>query len=290
MLSAADHYAARVDAVLAQRSRLSGSPPDGDQFDGIPLDHPLISTDPHRPMDDNLQAICAYVEPDDVVIDVGGGGGRVSLPVAMKCREVVNVEPSPVMCRGFEANAQHAGISNVQAIIGQWPPANPAVGTFALVNHVVYLTPDIVPFVRALEKAGPRRVLMTVAEPPPPAWHRVLYELVYGEPEEVVPGLVELVNVLWELDILPDVHVLGPLREPPKVSAPDREQVMRQASEKFRDQWAFWPLGAQVESRLAEILDKNFDELFRESEEGIEASWICLGPEVLITWQPQGKS
>jgi len=43
---------------------------------------------------------------------------------------------------------------NVQAIVGEWPPANPAVGTFALVNHVVYLTPAIVPFVRTLEKAG----------------------------------------------------------------------------------------------------------------------------------------
>lgn len=52
------------------------------------------------------------------------------------------------------------------------------------------------------------RVLITVNSPPPPSWHRVLYHLVHGETEEVVPGHVELVHVLWELGILPDIRVL----------------------------------------------------------------------------------
>ena len=39
---AADRYAARVDAVLAQRTRLRGPQPPGDLFARLPSDHPLI--------------------------------------------------------------------------------------------------------------------------------------------------------------------------------------------------------------------------------------------------------
>ena len=57
--TAAAHYAARVDAVLAQRTRLRGAPPPGDLFAGLNPDHPLMSADPRRPLDANLAAIAA---------------------------------------------------------------------------------------------------------------------------------------------------------------------------------------------------------------------------------------
>jgi SAM-dependent methyltransferase len=40
-----------------------------------------------------------------VVVDVGGGAGRYSLPLASRCREVVNVDPSAAMGAAFAANA-----------------------------------------------------------------------------------------------------------------------------------------------------------------------------------------
>jgi len=42
-------------------------------------------------------AIGAYVRPDDVMVDVGGGTGRLELPLALRCREVVIVDPSQGM-------------------------------------------------------------------------------------------------------------------------------------------------------------------------------------------------
>jgi hypothetical protein len=77
-VSAAAAYAERVDAVLAQRTRLRGPQPPGDLFAGVPPDHPLLVSDPRRPLDANLAVLASYVGPDDVVIDVGGGGGRFS--------------------------------------------------------------------------------------------------------------------------------------------------------------------------------------------------------------------
>jgi hypothetical protein len=285
--TAADQYAARVDAVLAQRTRLRGPQPPGDLFAALPADHPLLKADPRRPLDPNLEAIASYIAPDDIIIDVGGGAGRISLPLALRCREVINAEPSAAMGAGFTANATQAGITNARVIAGDWLTVDPPVGTVALVNHVTYFTREIIPFIEKLERAGRRRVLITVNSPPPPSWHRVLYNLVHGEPEEVVPGHVELVNVLWELGILPDVRVLPHHSAMPLVPAPTREAAIAGAVARFGgDQWTFWPLGADLELRLRHLLETRFAELFAAGPDGFTPRWITPGREILITWQP----
>jgi hypothetical protein len=284
--TAADHYAARVDAVLAQRTRLRGPQPPGDLFAGLAADHPLLKSDPRRPLDPNLEILASYIVPDDVIIDVGGGAGRVSLPLALRCREVINVESSVAMGTGFTANATQAGITNTRVLVGDWLTVDAPVGTVALVNHVTYLTRDIVPFIAKLERVGRRRVLITVNSPPPPSWHRVLYHLVHGEPEEVVPGHVELVNVLWERGILPDVRVL-PLSLPSafSVPAPTREAAIAGAA-RFTDQWTFWPLGADLEQRLRRLVETRFEEFYAAVPDGFLPRWLTFGHEILITWKP----
>ena len=287
---AADRYAARVDAVLAQRTRLRGPQPPGDLFAGLPGDHPLIKADPRRPLDPNLEIIASYIEREDVIVDVGGGAGRISLPLALRCREVVNVEPSAAMTAGFRANAAQAGITNSRVIAGDWLAIDPPVGTLALANHVAYLTRDIVPFIEKLERAGRRRILITVNSPPPPSWQRVLFELVHGEEEVVVPGHAELVNVLWELDILPDIRVLPLPSTTPITPAPTREAAIAGAVVRFRgDQWSFWPLASDLEQRLRSILEGRFDELFATGDDGFSPRWITPGHEILITWQPRAE-
>jgi SAM-dependent methyltransferase len=285
---AADRYAARVDAVLTQRTRLRGPQPPGDLFADLPGDHPLIKADPRRPLDPNLEIIASYLEPDDVIVDAGGGAGRVSLPLALRCREVVNVEPSVAMAAGFRANAAQAGITNARVIEGDWLATDPPVGTLVLVNHVAYLTRDIVPFIEKLERLGRRRILITVNNPPPPSWQRVLFQLVHGEEEVVVPGHAELVNVLWELAILPDIRVLPLPSTGPIIPAPTRETAIAGAITRFRgDQWSFWPLRTDLEQRLRSILEARFDELFSAGDDGFRPRWITPGHEILITWQPK---
>ena len=286
--SAAAHYAARVDAVMAQRTRLRGAQPPGDLFGNIPAEHPLLKSDPRRPLDKSLEAIASYIEPGDVIVDVGGGAGRISLPMALRCREVVNVEPSAGMGRGFRANAAGAGIANMRVIEQDWLSAVPPPATLALANHVMYLTRDIVPFVKKLERAGARRVIVTVNAPPPPSWNRVLFELLHGEAEEIVPGHVELVNVLWELGILPEIRVLPPPAAAQIARAPSRAAAIDAAVARFNgDQWSFWPLGTDLDARLRRLLDARFEELFGGEAEGFPPRWITPGNDILITWQPK---
>jgi hypothetical protein len=288
--SAAERYAARVDAVLTQRTRLRGLQPPGDKRAACPGDHPLMKADPLRTLGPNLEVIASYIEPDDVIIDVGGGAGRMSLPLALRCREVINVEPSPTMAMGFRRNAAGAGIINTRIIEGEWPDVDAPAGSVALVNHVTYLTREIVPFIKKLEQAGRRRVLITVNSVPGPSFQRVLYQLVHGEAEEVVPGHVELTNVIWELGILPDIRVL-PQPTVPFTPAPSRDAAIAGAIARFPgEQWGWWGLGPDLERRLRSILEARFDELFAASAEGFIPRYVTPGREILIIWEPAAEN
>jgi hypothetical protein len=141
------------------------------------------------------------------------------------------------MRMGFRRNAAGAGITNARIIEGEWPKVDAPAGSVALVNHVTYLTREIVPFIKKLEQAGRRRVLITVNSVPGPSIQRVLYQLVHGEAEEVVPGHVELINVIWELGTLPDIRV-SPLPTVPLAPAPGREAAIAGAIARFPgEQW-----------------------------------------------------
>jgi SAM-dependent methyltransferase len=283
-MSAVDRYAARVDAVLAQRTRLRGPAPPGDLFDGLPPNHPLLTADPRRPLEPGLEIIASYAEPDDVIVDVGGGAGRNGLPLALRCREVANVDPSAGMLAAFEAQARRAGIANVRAVHGNWLTVDPPRGTLALVNHVTYLTRDIVVFVRKLEAAASRRVLMTVGSPPPPSRNRDVFRVCYQEDSERVPGHVELINVLWELGIEPDVRML-PILPSTLAAAPTHEEAVELALVQLRGhQWAFWPLDQDLERFARQRIEEHFDELFAQTAEGCLPRWTVPAREVLITW------
>ena len=284
-MTAAEHYARRVDAVLAQRARLRGAEPSGDIFGKLEPDHPLLKADPRRSLDANLKALADLIEPSDAIVDVGGGAGRMSLP--LRCRSVTNVDPSASMGAAFLANAKAAGISNVGLVQGDWLAADAPQGTVALVNHVTYLTRDIVSFIEKLERAGSRRVILTVNAPPPPSWNRVLFQLVHGEAEEVVPGHAELMNVLWEMGRLPDLTILLSQNVRLIVPLPSRAAALAFAVQRVaNEQWAHWPVAAALETRTRAAVERHFDDLYAQSADGFSPRWITLGREVLITWRP----
>jgi len=105
-MTAAQTYAALIDVVNAQRSRIHGHQPLEDRFGGPVAQR--FRADPYRNLDANLQVVASYVQPDDVFLDVGGGAGRVGLPLALRCHQVINVDASPGMLAECEACAAQA--------------------------------------------------------------------------------------------------------------------------------------------------------------------------------------
>ncbi|MGE0544941.1 MAG: methyltransferase domain-containing protein [Dehalococcoidia bacterium] len=270
-MDAAARYAERLDAVNTQLERVAGATYDN-RWDRMAS---AFTMDPHRDLDPNLAIVAEYVRPDDVIVDVGGGAGRVSLPLALRAREVIDVDPSPGMCAAFETSARDAGITNARAIQSAWP-AEGVAGDLVLVFNVTYFVRDIVPFVEALQHTARRRVMIGVWSVPPPAQDLALFELVHGEPGESVPSHRELLPVLWEMGILPDVRVL-----PNDFRFPGALPQSKEAAIDF----ALDRLAAKEKERPRSIVTERFDELFTQSEAGYRSRWRPSAREMLITWE-----
>lgn len=271
MTSAAEHYANLVDAYNAQLQRIGPAAPDrwGAMAAGFRLN-------PRRELEPNTSALASLIEPTDTVIDVGGGAGRVALPVALHCREVVNVEPSAGMREQFEASAAEAGITNARAVGGAWPDAAAGLqADVAMLANVTYFVRDIVPFIDALRRTARRRVIIGVWSVPPPNHGASLFELLHGEPQARVPSYRELLPVLWDLGLLPEVKVL---------TDPFRRAGERPPTREAAIAFAIARGSAERVPGAAETVAQHFDQLFDTVPDGFVAIWTPLVREMLITW------
>ena len=275
-MTAADDYAAHHDAIAAQRDRIYGSDRPTDPWTGEIAR--LFRFNPHRDLEPNLEVIASYVQPDDVVIDVGGGAGRVSLPLALRCREAIVVDPSSGMGAEFDASRDEAGISNARRVESDWLATEGIAGDIVFSADVAYFVRDIVPFVAKLQAAARRRVMITLWSEAPPNSAASLFRLVYGEDQAPVPGFRKLMAVLWEMGILPDLRLLP---EPPWWEGEllaTREEALALAQE---GRW----LVERDRPRARQVFEENFDQLFSTSPDGHRPLWRPLSRELLITWE-----
>ena len=275
-MTSSETYADRLDAVQAQNARIYGPAPSGDVWAGAAARQ--FRFDPRRDPDQNLAIIASYVRTDDVVVDVGGGAGRVCLPLALRCREVVNVEPSPGMAAEFESLAQEANINNARLVPSSLSESGEIRGDISFTADVTYFVRDITAFVVQLEAAAARRVMITVWSEPPPNRRGKLFQLVYGEEQAVLPGHRQLLPVLWDMGILPDVFAMPESPWWENERPPTREEAVRMILE---DRW----LKPEDRGRAGAVIESHFDELFAPSEKGFVPQWRSDMRELLITWE-----
>ena len=275
MPSAAEHYASLLDAVDEQQVRLFGPRP-ADIWTGQAATQ--FRFDPHRELDPNLAALASYVMPDDVVVDVGGGAGRVSLPLALRCREVLTVEPSAGMAAEYEASRDVAGISNARRVPAAWLDDHRVEGDVVLTCDVTYFVKGIVPFLGKMQSSARRRVMIMVWSEPPPNRGADLFRRVYGEPLAPMPGHRELLPVLWDMGILPEVHVLPDPTWWEDWHYATREEAVQSV---IFGRWS----REGVRDGARRIFDGQFDELFVTEGNGYRAIWRKPMRELLITWE-----
>jgi 2-polyprenyl-3-methyl-5-hydroxy-6-metoxy-1,4-benzoquinol methylase len=139
---------------------------------------------------------------DGRVLDVGAGTGRYAVPLAEMGARVVAVEPNAAMAALLSAEAHERSVE-VSVEQAEWPAAESAVGSgdVVLCAHVVYPIADIVPFVRALDRAARCAVVMVARLGQVDDALAHVFEAVHGEPRVPMPALPDLWNLLLQLGI-----------------------------------------------------------------------------------------
>ena len=148
-----------------------------------------FKADPHRTDDRTVETLRSRLLPGESLLDVGAGGGRLALPLALTCRTVTAVEPSPSMCAVLSETAQEYNIENVSIVESGWLDAAVEPADAVLCSHVVYVVEDIGPFVRKMDTHARRLVLAVVFQASPMSQVYELWEQVHGERRHALPAL-----------------------------------------------------------------------------------------------------
>ena len=162
---------------------------------------------PRRTDDLLVNHLQRQVTPEQVVLDVGAGGGRMALPLALCAKKVVAVEPSSSMCRVLREVAAEFDMQNVEVVESGWLDAQVPHADVTLCCHVLYTIRDIEPFVKKLEEHADR-VLVVMFQAPPQSQIYPLWEPVHGEPRLALPSLPEFLEVLDQLGVEPEIEVV----------------------------------------------------------------------------------
>ncbi len=196
-MSAVDHWRQMIIAEHAQTDRIRGPRPN-DHWTQYARN---FKDDPHRAGDEMVEELRARIRRGETLIDVGAGGGRLALPLALSCQRVIAVEPSPSMCAVLRETADEHGIENVSITEAGWAECSVDPADVVLSSHVVYVIQEIEPFVRKMESHARRLVLAVLFQSPPQAQMAGLWERVHGEERLRLPCLPEFLPVLEELGI-----------------------------------------------------------------------------------------
>jgi hypothetical protein len=155
--------------------------------------HPDISPS-HRRALESLSA-------GATVLDVGAGRCAMSLPLRPPAQRIVAVDSTPAMLENSPADV---------TILGRWPDVADQAGRASVVvcGHVLYNVADLMPFVRALNDAAERRVVVEITRSHPRnrALERELWRHFWNLERPQGPTLEDAVAVIRQAGIDPTVE------------------------------------------------------------------------------------
>ncbi len=267
-----------TDALRAWAERVRANREQVDRFrEASPSDFygpvaGMFRADPRRRDDPALDALRSLVRDSDTVLDIGAGGGRLALPLALETRQVIAIDSSEGMLRVLREGMTEHGISNIEVIGGRWPEVSGGIqADVALISHIGYDVEDIGPFLDAMEKAARRLCVAVLLEQPPPTEADKLWPDVHGEARAALPSLPEFLALLLARGELFEVRLLD--RSPQTYTEPDQLLTW------LRQQLWTTPDGPK-DLRLQQVLRERLSE--RDGRYALNWNPVRVG---VVTWQ-----
>ncbi len=249
-MSATQRWKRMIEEEHAQSDRMRGPvSPTADHWTDYAQQ---FRADPRRTDDPLVDRLSQKVASHHTVIDVGAGGGRLALPLALRCRQVVAVEPSESMASVLLQQASDHGIHNISLVKAGWEEAEVEAGDVVLCAHVLYTVGDIEHFVRKLEAHARERVIIVMYKAPPQSQLYPLWKQIHGEERLPLPSLSEFEDVLSELGVEAQQEMLPP--QPPR-GFDSLQQAMEQLARRLYLKPGTQKMGL-LESTLPDLLEE----------------------------------
>ena len=146
-------WARRVRANREQAERVREAPERPDFYAPVAAS---FKADPRRTDEEALNLLLSLVEPGERWLDIGAGGGRYALPLALAAREVVALDPSEGMLTVLREGMAENEIGNVRVVQSRWPSTEKMSADACLISHIGYDIEEIGPFLEAMEASASR--------------------------------------------------------------------------------------------------------------------------------------
>ncbi len=234
--------------------------------------------DPHRTDDAVLNRLFAALGSGTEALDVGGGAGRFALPLATRANRVTVVERSMDAVELLKSRADEAGIDNITVINEPWEDAEAPMADMALCSLVLHHVAEVAPFVEKLQQHATDRVVVVEMGETPGSVDRPFFERVHGSAPTPLPGLSKVMELLWSMDIYPDVEMIEPETV---VMDTDRDGALEQL--RLR-------LAVQEGTPQDDLLRAAADELLEETPKGFAIRGVAPRRQAVISWRPSRQT
>ena len=230
--------------------------------------------DPRRTNDPVLNGILDLVSADDEVLDVGGGSGRYAIPLALRTKHVTVIEPSDDSVELLKERMAEFGIENITVVNEAWEDVPSPAADVALCSLVLHHVLDAAPFVRKMQQYAKERVVIVEMMETPGAIEMPFYERVHGAAPTPLPGLPKILELLWALEIYPDVTMVEPETA---VLDTDRDGVLDHLRRRLSVEE-----GSEADHRLQAAAN----ELLVDIPEGLSVRNAAMRRSAIVSWNP----
>ena len=260
----------RVSANREQAERLREGSPPRDFYAAVASD---FRANPRRTDEPALELLRALVQPGETWLDIGAGGGRYALPLALLAKRVIAVEPSEGMRGVLQTGMAEHGISNIELVAERWPMRNAPTGDAALMAHIGYDLEEIGPFLDAVEASARRLCVAVLVTPSPPSPAEPFWPPIHGEARVSLPGLTEFLHLLLARGRLFELRLCA--RDP--LAHADRDGPLR---------WLYQQLFVAPDTTKGQRLAALAREAITSRNGRWALSWSPV-PVGLVSWRPR---
>lgn len=193
-----------------------------------PWIHPvaMFTVDQEIPDSISNQRARTALPSGGTVLDIGCGGGRAAMALVPPAGLLIGVDHQVPMLTAF---AEAADARNVlhKEVLGDWPAVADAVPSADVVvcHHVAYNVPDIVPFLRALDRHARHRVVLEVPTAHPLTHMNPLWKRFWNLDRPTKPTAQDLADIAAAMGLQPVLETYVDRAWGARVQLPEAERV-----------------------------------------------------------------